>query len=339
MVVEVTGTAVAGLSEDATLAYEHGDYATALRLWRPLADQGNAEAQGHLGFLYAHGHGVPQDYTEAVRWYRKAADQGVARAQCNLGLAYHKGRGVPQDYADAMRWYRRAADQGHATAQYNLGLLYANGQGVPQDDAEAARWYRKSADQGNPEAQFNLGVMYANGQGIPQDNVQAYKWFNLVAARLSGETRDLAVKNRNIVAAKVLADATSASADGDYTTALRLLQPLADQCHAEAQTYVGVMYHQGQGAPQNTAEAARWYRKAAEQGYASAQNNLGVLYAYGQGVAQDHVAAYKWLSLAASRYSGADRDRAVKMRRFVAAKMTPEQIAEAQKLASEWKPK
>jgi TPR repeat protein len=238
-----------------------------------------------------------------------------------------------------MRWYRKAADQGNAEAQYNLGVMYANGQGVPRDDAEAARWYCAAADQSKPEAQFNLGVAYANGQGVPHDDVQAYKWFNLAASRLSGETRDLAVKNRDIVAAKVTDDAAAAFAAGDYTTALRVLRPLADQGNADAQTYVGVMYHNGQGAPQDHTEAARWYRKAAEQGYASAQNNLGLLYAYGQGVPQNHVEAYKWLSLAVSRYSGEDRDKAVKTRRFLTATMTPEQIAEAQKLAGEWKPK
>jgi TPR repeat protein len=237
-----------------------------------------------------------------------------------------------------MRCYRPAADQGHATAQYNLGLLYASGQGVPQDDAEAARWYGKAADQGNPEAQFNLGTLYANGQGVPQDNRRAHHYFALAATQLSGETRAQAVKNRDILAARVTEDALAAFADGDYTTALRLLRPLAEQGHAGAQAYIGAMYHQGQGAPQDPAEAARWYRKAAEQGHASAQNNLGVLCAHGQGVPRDQVAAYKWLSLAVSRYSGAERDKAARILASVAAVMTPAQIAEAQQLAREWKP-
>ena len=91
---------------------------------------------------------MPQDYAEAVRWYRKAADQGNADAQFSLGYMYDNGQGVPQDYAEAARWYRKAADQGDADAQFNLGYMYDKGQGVPQDYAEAARWYRKAADQG-----------------------------------------------------------------------------------------------------------------------------------------------------------------------------------------------
>ncbi len=73
-------------------AYQRGDYVTALRILRQLADQGNAKAQYNLGVLYANGQGVTQDYREAVRWFRKAADQGDADAQTNLGVMYFKGR-------------------------------------------------------------------------------------------------------------------------------------------------------------------------------------------------------------------------------------------------------
>ena len=70
---------------------------------------------------------------QAVRLLRPLADQGDAPAQHNLGLMYDQGRGVPQDYAAAVSWYRKAADQGDAIAQYNLGLMYDQGRGVPQD--------------------------------------------------------------------------------------------------------------------------------------------------------------------------------------------------------------
>jgi hypothetical protein len=66
-------------------AYERGDYATALREWRPLAEQGIADAQFNLGQLYANGQGVPQDYVRARQWYEKAAVQGEVLAQFNLG--------------------------------------------------------------------------------------------------------------------------------------------------------------------------------------------------------------------------------------------------------------
>jgi len=79
-------------------AAQSGDYATALREWTPLAEQGNADAQTLLGAMYDNGEGVPQDYKTAVKWYTLAAKQGNAFAQSNLGVMYANGQGVPQDY-------------------------------------------------------------------------------------------------------------------------------------------------------------------------------------------------------------------------------------------------
>ena len=121
----------------------------------------------------------------------------------------------------------------------------------------------------------------------------------------------------------------------DYAEALLWYCKAANQGHAEAQFSLGVMYERGQGVPLNFAEAVQWYRKAADQGYAQAQYNLGILYAMGGGVAQDYVQAHMWLNLASAQ--GNDEDR--KYREQVAAKMTPAEIAEAQRLAREFKPR
>ena len=82
----VGGTALAGPVEDAAAAYKRGDYGSAARLFRPLADDGDASAQVVLGLMYKRGQGVPQDYAAAVRWYRLAAEQGDASAQADLGF-------------------------------------------------------------------------------------------------------------------------------------------------------------------------------------------------------------------------------------------------------------
>ncbi len=106
----LTAPAWAGFDE-AVAAYHRGDYATALRELRPLAEQGNAGAQYNLGNMYRKGLGVPQDYAEAARWYRKAAEQGNAEAQFNLGSMYYHGYGVPQDYVQAHMWYKLATSK------------------------------------------------------------------------------------------------------------------------------------------------------------------------------------------------------------------------------------
>ena len=137
-------------------------------------------------------------------------------------------------------------------------------------------------------------------------------------------------------------DGFAAAERGDYATAFKLWRSLADQGYASAQYNLGFMYANGEGVKQDYAEAVTWYRKAADQGHAGAQNNLGVMYRDGQGVKQDYVQAHKWLNLAAARYPASEaerRDKSVKNRDLVAAKMTPAQIAKAQKLARDWKPK
>ena len=111
------------------------------------------------------------------------------------------------------------------------------------------------------------------------------------------------------------------------------------QGDVEAQYTLGHFHNTGIGAPQDSPEAVKWFRMAAEQDYAEAQFSLGFMYDLGEGVPQDNVQAYKWCSLAAPKLKYREREAAVAVRDRVASKMTTEQIAEAQRLAAEWKPK
>jgi len=122
---------------------------------------------------------------------------------------------------------------------------------------------------------------------------------------------------------------------GDYKTALRELKPLAEKGVAKAQCYLAAMYGSGAGVPQDDKESMRWYRLAANQGYDEAQLNLGLLYDTGQRLPQDYVLAHMWYNLAAAQ----GNENAPASRDALTEKMTPAQIAEAQKLAREWKPK
>jgi uncharacterized protein len=359
---------VAAPLEEGNAAYIRGDFATAERLLRPLAEQGNATAQFDLGSMYHRGRGVPQDYAAALTWYRMAADQGDARAQNGLGDMYFEGNGVPQDYAAALAWYRKSADQGHASGAYNLGAMYRNGLGVPQDYAEALKWYRLAAEQGHGRAQIELAGMYENGRGAPHNYVEALKWFRNAADQAFptaqhniGQMYRLGkgVPQDDVAAAKwyrLAANQGYAAAQSDlgamyakgqgvrqnYANALKWYRLAADQGDVYAQFNIGGMYDHGRGARQDYTEASKWYRLAAEQGYAYAQNSLGILYAEGHGVMQDYVQAHMWFNLATTHTRASNteaRDLAIKNRDAVAAKMTPAQIAEAQRLAEEWKPK
>jgi TPR repeat protein len=144
-------SSIAGPLEDADAALEAKDYQTAVRLLRPLAEQGDAKAQVALGEMYAFGEGVPESDEQAAIWFRKAADKGDASAQDHLGDMHLKGIGVPRDYAQAVIWYRKSAEQGDTFGQLDLSVMYEQGIGVPQDFVQAYMWLNLAAAQGGDE--------------------------------------------------------------------------------------------------------------------------------------------------------------------------------------------
>ena len=128
----------------------------------------------------------------------------------------------------------------------------------------------------------------------------------------------------------------------DYAAAVSWYRKAAEQGRAYAQGALANMYYFGRGVPQDYAAAVSWCRKAADQGDPFAMSLLGNMYARGLGVPQDYVQAHKWFNLAISRHAAAQKEKReidVKNRDAVSASMTPTQIAEAQRQASEWTPK
>ena len=121
----------------------------------------------------------------------------------------------------------------------------------------------------------------------------------------------------------------------DYLEAVKWYRLAAEQGAVEAQVNLGTMYFHGHGVPQDNEEAVKWFRQTAEQGDARGQLNLGTMYDTGLEVLKDPAVAYMWYNLAGAqgqKMAGENRDRLEKQ-------MTPTQVAEAQRLAREWKPK
>ena len=126
----------------------------------------------------------------------------------------------------------------------------------------------------------------------------------------------------------------------DYAQAAKWFRRAAERGHAKAQYNLGVMYGTGRGVPQNNAEAVRWYRLAAEQGQAEAQLKLMAYYFSGTSVPKDYVLTHMWSNLAVARLPPGERhEYAVNIRDNIENLMTPAQLAEAQRLARDWKPK
>jgi TPR repeat protein len=217
------------------------------------------------------------------------------------------------------------AERGDAQAQLTLGSLYASGVGVNKDLTKAAKWHRKAAEQGLARAQLRVAVDYANGVGVKPDRVEAVTWLRRAA-------------DQGLAEAQFELGACYATGDGiaeNPVEAVKWYRKAAAQNSAKAQHALGNCYFEGDGVTKDIEEGVIWTRKAAEQGLAAGEDSLGMCYAKGKGVTQDYLEAYKWFSLAAAQ--GDEHDTQAKIDLSMAERaMTPEQIAQGQKLAREF---
>jgi hypothetical protein len=226
---------------------------------------------------------------------------------------------------------RKAAEAGDAKKQFALGNKYYSGTGVPKDHDEGMKWLRKSAEQGDAEIQRGVGfICWLDG-----NEKETIYWYTKSAA----QGNFLATSN-------LLSYCLERTIrDKDCADVAKWLHSFADNDGAhslEAQCDLGSMAERGIGMYQNYSEAAQWYRKCADAGSWRGQMSLGDLYLDGKGVPKDLVLAYMWLNLAAA---AAPQNALVSMgndiakqRDELAALMTREQVAEAQRLSREWKP-
>ena len=214
---------------DALMPYAKRDYARALALLAPLAEQGNAVAQLKLGMIFSRGKAGAPDHVAALGWFTKAAEQDQVEAQFELGRIYRDGLGPRADGNAAVSWLERAAEKDTPHALNALGELYLGQQNVPQDFAVARSWFLRGAQAGNSPSMYNLGVLYALGQGVTQDEIEALKWLELAADTGVGEDRDRALRARSRLAERLTPVEVSwaASRVEDWTRAHLPLSVLA----------------------------------------------------------------------------------------------------------------
>ena len=194
ILVVQASTSSAGTLEEGYRAVEQGNYELALKIWQPLAESGDPQAQYYIGWLYVNGFGVPQDYRKAEEYWILAAAGGSAEAKTDLEKLYidqpalvsSAGQEIPSsdsilaqaedafqrgDYSTALQLLKPLADQGDTYAQLNLGMMYYNGNGTPKNYAEAERYWLLSAAQGNEIARDQLKLIYATPSSPPQPAV------------------------------------------------------------------------------------------------------------------------------------------------------------------------
>ena len=295
----------------------------AVKQYTAAAEQGDAEAQYHLGVCYEKGEGVTQSYKEAVKWYQKAAEQGYAEAQSNLALCYENGHGVTGSYEEAAKWFIKAAEQGYAYAQYRLGDYYFYGHYFKKNTEEAMKWYKKAAEQGYDEAQNRLGHCYFEGRGVPQNHSEAAKWYKMAAEQGYAESQywlgycyfeGYGVERDNLEAVKWQRKAAEQGDKDwqrslgdryyegwgviqDFEEAIKWYRMSAQQSDRSSQYRLGRCYYK----IRDYHEAVKWYKMAAEQGLDDAQYELGRCYEEGHGVEIDREEALKWYKKAAKQ--------------------------------------
>lgn len=299
---------------------------------RQKAEQGDVAAQCTLGNVYQCGNDVPKDYKESIKWYRLAAEQGDANAQYSLASMYYQGEGVPQDYKEAAKWSRLAAEQGlewegakgkAKVAQRLLADCYVKiGGALPYYNNENQKWYQAAAElciplaeKGDVWAQDTLGELYFRGTLGGQGHYQeALKWLRLAAEQ--GSFRSL----YTLCLYKELGL--------DDNERIKWTRLAAEEGYAFGQNNLGAFYF----SAKDYEEGVKWFLLAAQQGYVDAQIALGNFYYLGNGVPQDYAQAFAWLSMAADQ----GNQEAVKFYSDLLKVMTPEQIAEGQRLAREY---
>jgi TPR repeat protein len=207
-----TVSAIAGPLEDAGAAERRDDCATAVSIYRLLAEKGVAEAYSRLGYFSEIGYCAKRDWLQAAKWYGKATDAGDQASAASLS---HIGRNWRFMYRHApmdpiiYELIEQAAKKGSAVAQFSLGVMNYPIGDLSFDPSkgnlgEALIWYRRAADQGDVDAMVAMGMAYADGVGVRQDYVEAHKWYNVAAPRTKyGDIRNDIMKRRDDLSPKM----------------------------------------------------------------------------------------------------------------------------------------
>lgn len=320
----IASPAFAGFDEGVA-AYNKGDYSAALQELKPLAEQGNADAQFLLGEVYFDNKSNVFNKDTAIQWFKKAAEKGgvelrlkVARKLRNdadttnklfatelyVDVAVHGNVDMQLKIADELRadsepmnrylvskMYQNNYAQANADEQLKAAWFFSGANRPKQENALALDIFRKLAEQGNVEAQFGLGFVYANGRGVAKDEVAAVQWYRKAAEQGDANAQVhmgfMYVKGQGVAK--------------DEAQAVQWYRKAAEQGSAGAQYFLGFAYSRGYGLSKDEVQAVQWYRKAAEQGDADAQFNLGLMYANGLGVTKDLEKAQQLYTLSAKQ--------------------------------------
>ena len=295
----------------ATAAYDAGDYPRAYAIWSELADEDDLAAMRNAAQLLRQGKGVAKDSEKAFDLYKSAAEKGLVTAMANVAEMYLSGEGTEKDERAAAGWYARAATAGLSLAQVKLADMYEQGIGVERDPARSRALLERAARNGYGPARTRLealGVTVAGSEPAPAPAATPAGANPDEPWPHSGRLRERSHAGRMSPGAPMRIGAGATMSAGDLTLMNN-----------------GFAHY----AANNKAAALNAWRDVATGGNAEAQLRVGLLYERGEGVGQDMIEAYRWLKLAAAQ----GQPQAVDEFRFVSASMAPAERAIAESLA------
>jgi len=294
----------------------------AKKWYREAAAQGHVRARRRLEAL----EGKPVrdgKETVALKWYLDLAEQGDADAQYNLAFMYETGFSVPKDNGKAARWYEPAAEKKHVLAQMRLGLMYLAGAGVKQSEIQAAKLLSAAGEHGNKFAATVNEQLLEAGPDLPLNKSEIADKLLAISAKdekkalallisavqeaRAAQERELATREVQLAKGKGIKSALEQDAsvefglDAQGRRTIKWYQRNAERGLATAQFQLAKYYELGIEAPADMKEAVRWYRSAAEQGYAEAQFYFAMLNYYAIGVDRNEVLAQSLLKSAAQQ--------------------------------------
>lgn len=290
---ELFGLYDTGKNPDGTAATVKKNHAEAVRLYTPLAENGDADAQNTLGFMHLKGKGIPKDRDTAVRYLEAAADRGCMQAACRIAMMYDEGLcGTPADLGKAVEWYTKAADGGYVDAQFALsGILFLQDTEYfrPED---ARRYLTMAADNGHPDGMHQLGLMYCYGANGFDSDPQKGAAYLEKACRAGVQQAMIDYANMRFEGQLI---------QEDMSVSAEWFSRAAEMGSGIAQYATGVMYAKGYHYDRDDEEAFRRFNDAAESGEPNAQYALACFCYEGRGTERDDSLAWSWFQQAAEQ--------------------------------------
>lgn len=262
-----------------------GDSKKSFKIYKALADLGDAQSQGIIGLMYKNGEGTKQNCNEAIRWISKASENNDSFSLCVLGEMYLMGDGMKKDYSSAYKFLKKASELGEQRANAGLGLMFYSGYGVEKDCDKAISYFEKTNEIIDGSSQFILAKLYVNYEDCKRMDLIK----SIIALNNAYKVPDFFKRGLSDINQKI---------EKNYDEIVTMLKE--DNKTAEELCSIGLIYIEGPSKYRNYIEAFKFFQESAKLGNAEAMYRLGLMHYTGSGAPEDKKLAFEYLEKAAN---------------------------------------